>query len=489
MRAVFNGHLHWNHLDVIAGIPYVTVQSLIENLDDDAPGRAAAAHAVVHAERPAHGGARPRQRSGAVPVRVVIVRSDRARAPCASSGPAGTRRHPTPASLGGLCHARCPRPPLASRRAASAVGVRVRARAPTAPRRRPTPAPVAAPTPSVRRRPFRATPAPSSSAAGPSARSSRRPTRGSRSSTATTTLALVNRSPTGALPPAYAPSDLVDLRDGHAAHGRRVRLGARVPPPRRRHGPQGPCSREMRAAKMPGHVVSSFRGFGTQCWVFANWAHKARGGFCEATEQSALPGHSQHQLGTTVDLFTNEWAEHGARTGEGVFRNGFGCTTGGEWLDDNAWRFGFVAAVPHPPRRPQRRLAVRGAPRSAGADRPEDRLQERALAPALHRRRRGGALPRRVARERSGDARRDHARAVAAGASAASWATPSSPCATAASAAPARRSRTTTPQTPCGKESLRLDGTGRVVAPGRAAAPGRCEGHASGRPTARSGST
>jgi Icc protein len=47
VRAVFNGHLHWNHLDVIAGIPYVTVQSPIENLDDDAPGRAAATYAVV----------------------------------------------------------------------------------------------------------------------------------------------------------------------------------------------------------------------------------------------------------------------------------------------------------------------------------------------------------------------------------------------------------------------------------------------------------
>ena len=44
--AVFNGHVHWNHFDVIAGIPYITLQSLIENLDDDAPGRAAAAHAV-----------------------------------------------------------------------------------------------------------------------------------------------------------------------------------------------------------------------------------------------------------------------------------------------------------------------------------------------------------------------------------------------------------------------------------------------------------
>jgi 3',5'-cyclic AMP phosphodiesterase CpdA len=49
--AVFNGHLHWNHLDVIDGVPFVTVQSLIENLDDDAPGRAAAAHAVVRVSK------------------------------------------------------------------------------------------------------------------------------------------------------------------------------------------------------------------------------------------------------------------------------------------------------------------------------------------------------------------------------------------------------------------------------------------------------
>lgn len=47
VRAVFNGHAHWNHVDVISGTPYVTLQSLIENLDDDAPGRAAAAHALV----------------------------------------------------------------------------------------------------------------------------------------------------------------------------------------------------------------------------------------------------------------------------------------------------------------------------------------------------------------------------------------------------------------------------------------------------------
>jgi predicted phosphodiesterase len=47
VRAVFNGHVHRNHLDVINGVPYVTIQSLIENLDDDAPGRPAGAYAVA----------------------------------------------------------------------------------------------------------------------------------------------------------------------------------------------------------------------------------------------------------------------------------------------------------------------------------------------------------------------------------------------------------------------------------------------------------
>lgn len=47
VRAVFNGHLHRNHCDVIRGIPYVTFQSMVENLDDDAPGRPAATWAVA----------------------------------------------------------------------------------------------------------------------------------------------------------------------------------------------------------------------------------------------------------------------------------------------------------------------------------------------------------------------------------------------------------------------------------------------------------
>jgi 3',5'-cyclic-AMP phosphodiesterase len=47
VRVIVNGHVHRNHFDVVDGLPFVTVQSLVENLDEDAPGRPAAAYAVV----------------------------------------------------------------------------------------------------------------------------------------------------------------------------------------------------------------------------------------------------------------------------------------------------------------------------------------------------------------------------------------------------------------------------------------------------------
>lgn len=44
---VLNGHLHWSHVGIHDNIPYVTMQSLTENLDPDAPGRVASAWAVA----------------------------------------------------------------------------------------------------------------------------------------------------------------------------------------------------------------------------------------------------------------------------------------------------------------------------------------------------------------------------------------------------------------------------------------------------------
>jgi D-alanyl-D-alanine carboxypeptidase len=161
-------------------------------------------------------------------------------------------------------------------------------------------------------------------------------------------LALVNRSPTGALPPDYTPTDLVDLKDGTPKSAARCD-GGRLCLRREAAGALRSMLDRMREEGVEGHVASAYRGFGTQCWVFSSWAHQARGGFCEATEQSALPGHSQHQLGTTADLFTRAWAEEGSASGKGVFRDGFGCSPGGRWIDEHAWTFGFVVSYPIDP--------------------------------------------------------------------------------------------------------------------------------------------
>ena len=166
-------------------------------------------------------------------------------------------------------------------------------------------------------------------------------------------LAIVNRSPTGQLAPDYAPSDLVDIRSGKAL-------------------PAGECDKflclrkeaaaaldeilgRMKSEGFPGHVESAFRSYGAQCGTFGNWARK--GSFCDATEQSALPGHSQHQLGTTVDLFTEEWADDP----RGVFREGFGCTPAGRFLREHATEYGFVMPYPiHPDdRHPRQKCVVR----------------------------------------------------------------------------------------------------------------------------------
>jgi zinc D-Ala-D-Ala carboxypeptidase len=286
-------------------------------------------------------------------------------------------------------------------------------------------------------------------------------------------LALANRSPTGALPPAYAPSDLVDL-SGHA------RTAAECESAREclRRDAATALNRmlaEMKAAKMAGYVVSSFRGFGTQCWVFASWASKARGGFCEATEQSALPGHSQHQLGTTVDLFTSDWAARGNVTGEGVFRNGFGCSAGGTWIDDNAWRFGFVLPYPiHPDDRKdgsrcesRRDRSVPIDPKTGYKNEPWHLRFIGIEAAARYReawKASGPGTPDEITLEQwlrgerglPGDAELPVCDGCQCGA-----------CATLAEE---------DAQTPCGPESLRLDGEGRVVSP--AEAPHIVDAHA-----------
>jgi zinc D-Ala-D-Ala carboxypeptidase len=131
------------------------------------------------------------------------------------------------------------------------------------------------------------------------------------------------------LPATYAPGDLVDsatagLNDGHAVREIIV-ADLRA------------MTADARAAGAPIALVSGFRSHAQQEKTFAYWV--SIGGYAEALRTSARPGHSEHQLGTAIDVTS----EGGSPPWE---YTDWGATAAGAWMADNAWRYGFVMSYP-----------------------------------------------------------------------------------------------------------------------------------------------
>lgn len=82
-------------------------------------------------------------------------------------------------------------------------------------------------------------------------------------------------------------------------------------------------------------VTFGYRSHRLQGILFAEW--RARRGASRATATVARPGHSEHQLGTSLDFTT---------AGTGPPDPGWGNTTEGVWLAEHAARFGFVLSYP-----------------------------------------------------------------------------------------------------------------------------------------------
>jgi LAS superfamily LD-carboxypeptidase LdcB len=123
--------------------------------------------------------------------------------------------------------------------------------------------------------------------------------------------------------PEYEPTDLLEIRFGYEPE-RKYRL--------RREAAQA-CETLIRTARREGislEVVSAYRSYATQHRIYLN--KLARSGWKQKTV--AKPGHSEHQLGTTVD-FTG--ADEST-----LLRQSFGETAEGRWLRENAPRFGFA---------------------------------------------------------------------------------------------------------------------------------------------------
>ena len=83
-------------------------------------------------------------------------------------------------------------------------------------------------------------------------------------------------------------------------------------------------------------IISAYRSYATQRATFAKWV--AQSGLQQARKYSAVPGHSEHQLGTTVDL--------GSLTGVSWSNPKFPTSPTALWLESNAYKFGFVRSYP-----------------------------------------------------------------------------------------------------------------------------------------------
>jgi zinc D-Ala-D-Ala carboxypeptidase len=83
--------------------------------------------------------------------------------------------------------------------------------------------------------------------------------------------------------------------------------------------------------------VSAYRSYAQQAAVFQYWVDI--GGYQQALLTSARAGHSEHQLGTTLD-FTSQGGADPWNYAD------WSSTPAGAWMAANAWRYGFVMSYP-----------------------------------------------------------------------------------------------------------------------------------------------
>ena len=93
---------------------------------------------------------------------------------------------------------------------------------------------------------------------------------------------------------------------------------------------------EAKASNISLKILSAYRSYATQRATFAKWV--AKSGLQLARKYSAVPGHSEHQLGTTVDL--------GSLNGVSWSSPKFPTSPTALWLESNAYKFGFVRSYP-----------------------------------------------------------------------------------------------------------------------------------------------
>ncbi|NIT03674.1 D-alanyl-D-alanine carboxypeptidase family protein [Candidatus Saccharibacteria bacterium] len=139
-----------------------------------------------------------------------------------------------------------------------------------------------------------------------------------------TTLAHINKI--YGLPSSYVPTNLTQITSVPTFGTQRLRAGI-LPYLYQLFGAAQEAGYELA-------VASAYRSYAEQELVFLWWVEQV--GWEAALRGSALPGHSEHQLGTTVDL----------ALAENVNFERFVSSPAAPWVAKNAHRFGFVVSYP-----------------------------------------------------------------------------------------------------------------------------------------------
>ena len=130
---------------------------------------------------------------------------------------------------------------------------------------------------------------------------------------------LVNRQ--HALSSRYVPSDLRDV----LAHGISQDMRSEAA------DALEALFEEAKAAGVPLSTVSGYRSYSKQSTIYHRKVDSI--GQKEADRISARPGTSEHQLGLAMDV---------SKKGSSQLNKAFGKTEQGQWLYENAHRFGFI---------------------------------------------------------------------------------------------------------------------------------------------------
>lgn len=128
--------------------------------------------------------------------------------------------------------------------------------------------------------------------------------------------------------PDYVPPDLVSVKEAGIAGSGLIRKVA--------IDDLAAMAKAAADAGTPIAVNSPYRSYAAQVASFNGWVNVD--GYNDAITYSQRPGHSEHQLGLTIDFMT--------KGGGSALKGDWATTPAGAWVAQNAWTYGWLMSYP-----------------------------------------------------------------------------------------------------------------------------------------------